>query len=312
MKQMKKERGITLIALIITIIVMLILVAVTVAFAMNSGLFNRAKEGSAKTEKQVIYEMIMGNLELYTTGDNIGAVDVYTTATNSKTALENDGKQTTISPTPTQGMSEATLTVEGGTGIYKYKITESGITIIEEPGENTPTPLSADWYILTPEEKEEIRNKNKAITVTEDGSGLPIGTEIFIIGEIGSFDIKYIEMSGPEEFINIILGNNYLFYGADEENAAIISGYGVTPNVWLNSEYAQYTGPCLTQLYEIMYNKNEICYCESYLTRMINSFGTPSWYDIHSQEEYNEIAGKGGLIEDNGIDVTSEIEHHTA
>ena len=203
-------------------------------------------------------------------------------------------------------MNEATLTVEGGTGIYKYKITGSGVTIIEESEEDTPTQLPADWYILKPEEKEEIRNKNKAITVTEDGSGLPIGTEIFIIGEIGSFDIKYIEMSGPAEFINIILGTNYLFYGADEENAAIISGYGVTPNVWLNSEYTQYTGPCLIQLYEIMYNKNEICYCESYLTRMINSFGTPSWYDIHSQEEYNEIAGKGGLIEDNGIVIASD------
>ena len=46
---MRKEQGITLIALIITIIVMLILVGVTVAFAMNGGLFRKAKEASDKT-----------------------------------------------------------------------------------------------------------------------------------------------------------------------------------------------------------------------------------------------------------------------
>ena len=42
---MKKEKGITLIALIITIIVMLILVAVTISVALNGGLFNNAKDG---------------------------------------------------------------------------------------------------------------------------------------------------------------------------------------------------------------------------------------------------------------------------
>ncbi len=47
---MKKQNGITLIALIITIIVMLILVAVTVNIALNGGLFDTAKEAAKKTE----------------------------------------------------------------------------------------------------------------------------------------------------------------------------------------------------------------------------------------------------------------------
>lgn len=45
---MKKERGITLIALIITIIVILILVAVTVMAVANSGLFDHAKDATKK------------------------------------------------------------------------------------------------------------------------------------------------------------------------------------------------------------------------------------------------------------------------
>ena len=44
MKYFRKNDGITLIALVITIIVMLILVGVTVSVAMQGGLFGKARE----------------------------------------------------------------------------------------------------------------------------------------------------------------------------------------------------------------------------------------------------------------------------
>ena len=50
---MKKGKGITLIALIITIIVMLILVGVTITVAINGGLFKISKESASKTEQKV-------------------------------------------------------------------------------------------------------------------------------------------------------------------------------------------------------------------------------------------------------------------
>ena len=53
-----KERGITLIALIITIIVMLILVGVTVNVALSGGLFNKAREGIKGTDKARIEEQM--------------------------------------------------------------------------------------------------------------------------------------------------------------------------------------------------------------------------------------------------------------
>ena len=43
---MKSEKGITLVALVITIIVMLILVAVSVTFAVQSGLFEKADKAT--------------------------------------------------------------------------------------------------------------------------------------------------------------------------------------------------------------------------------------------------------------------------
>ena len=56
---MKEQKGITLIALIITIIVMLILVAVTINVALNGGIFTKAKDATLKTEIAQIQEQLL-------------------------------------------------------------------------------------------------------------------------------------------------------------------------------------------------------------------------------------------------------------
>ncbi|MBO4815371.1 MAG: hypothetical protein J5507_00020 [Clostridia bacterium] len=56
---MKKQNGITLIALIITIIVMLILVAVTINVALNGGLFDKAENAKNLTQKEVEREELI-------------------------------------------------------------------------------------------------------------------------------------------------------------------------------------------------------------------------------------------------------------
>ena len=55
---MKDQKGITLVALIITIIVMLILVAVTISVALNGGLFTTAKEASVETKVAEVKEAV--------------------------------------------------------------------------------------------------------------------------------------------------------------------------------------------------------------------------------------------------------------
>lgn len=47
---MKEQKGITLVALVITIIVMLILVGVSVTVALKGGLFDTAKDAKTKYE----------------------------------------------------------------------------------------------------------------------------------------------------------------------------------------------------------------------------------------------------------------------
>ena len=55
---MKSQKGITLVALVITIIVMLILVGVTITFALNSDLFGKAETAVTETKEQQINEAI--------------------------------------------------------------------------------------------------------------------------------------------------------------------------------------------------------------------------------------------------------------
>ena len=55
---MNKQKGITLVALIITIIVMLILVGVVISVAINGGLFTSAKKAAKKTNNAKIFEQI--------------------------------------------------------------------------------------------------------------------------------------------------------------------------------------------------------------------------------------------------------------
>ena len=70
---MKEQKGITLIALVITIIVMLILVAVTITMAINGGLFEKAGEAAKKTNDALSHEQGIANGAVSVDGVNNGA-----------------------------------------------------------------------------------------------------------------------------------------------------------------------------------------------------------------------------------------------
>ena len=55
---LKKQNGITLIALIITVIVMLILVGVTINVALNGGLFEKGEKAAFQTEASTVKEQL--------------------------------------------------------------------------------------------------------------------------------------------------------------------------------------------------------------------------------------------------------------
>ena len=63
MKNTNKKSGITLIALVITIIVMLILVAVTISMAVNGGLFGYAGNAARDTKTEIDRELELANIK---------------------------------------------------------------------------------------------------------------------------------------------------------------------------------------------------------------------------------------------------------
>lgn len=83
---MKDTKGITLIALIITIIVMLILVGVTVTTAINGGLFTASQEAKFKTEVSQIKEF-METQKAVEIADNNGVVPDSFNTENLKQAI---------------------------------------------------------------------------------------------------------------------------------------------------------------------------------------------------------------------------------
>ncbi len=77
MKNLKKNQGITLIALVITIIVMLILVAVTITIAVNGGLFEYAGKAAKDTNTAIRKEQNLADLESGLDYEDL--IDKYTT-----------------------------------------------------------------------------------------------------------------------------------------------------------------------------------------------------------------------------------------
>lgn len=67
---MKSQKGITLIALVITIIVMLILVAVSITMAVNGGLFNYAGKATQDTQNAINDEKDLGSGSVSVNGLN--------------------------------------------------------------------------------------------------------------------------------------------------------------------------------------------------------------------------------------------------
>ena len=71
------QRGITLIALVITIIVMLILVAVTITMAINGGLFENAGKATGDTKNAVNAEQELANGHIVVDGKEYASIDDY-------------------------------------------------------------------------------------------------------------------------------------------------------------------------------------------------------------------------------------------
>ena len=85
---MKKNKGITLIALVITIIVMLILVGVTISMAINGGLFSKAGEAAGTVNNALIEEGQLSSSGIEINGNWYESIDDYIKESSSNENVE--------------------------------------------------------------------------------------------------------------------------------------------------------------------------------------------------------------------------------
>lgn len=78
---MKDQKGITLVALVITIIVMLILVAVSITIALNGGLFDTTKKAAGDTKNAANEERNLADGIVNIDGNRYDMNDYATNAT---------------------------------------------------------------------------------------------------------------------------------------------------------------------------------------------------------------------------------------
>lgn len=147
---MKRQKGITLIALIITIIVMLILVGVTVTTAINGGLFEKARIGAKGTQKEVDREKL-----------NMAVAFAYdeTTGKIDKTKLEQElGDEWRVTETT-------------GTYLCENKKTGNKFIVTAEGEITDDEPLTINCKIVesTTEDKGEITTSKIMLFIPETG-----------------------------------------------------------------------------------------------------------------------------------------------
>ena len=188
---MKNQKGITLIALIITIIVMLILVGVTVNVALNGGLFNTANEATTKTEKETIYDQIVGAMEL----NNNGNVNVKGTYDAVVDIFGEDKVEPTNPTTVEEDTAEVTFTVEANRGTYTYKITGETVAI-EQEDEEGEVPTLTESYLL--ESNYTLAVGTRTITIPE-GFG--------VVDTIGDGEVLIDDVAKYESYITANLDN---------------------------------------------------------------------------------------------------------
>ena len=91
-KELRTNKGITLIALVITIIVMLILVGVTISMSVNGGLFDYAGKASGQTKNAIKAEGQLADGGIEVDGQWYNSIDEYLETKNGEEKVETISK----------------------------------------------------------------------------------------------------------------------------------------------------------------------------------------------------------------------------
>ncbi len=167
----KQEKGITLIALIITIIVMLILVAVTVQITINGGIFEKAGEAVGKTKAAIENESNLDIDDLV--HETITGITVEQVKDDKPGELETkEGEENTFIISSIEDLLAFAKNVTTGEDNYENKTVELKQSLDFASNKSYANPKSTDYekYGYTKQEGKDLK------TILTTGEGFkPIG-----------------------------------------------------------------------------------------------------------------------------------------
>lgn len=230
MKKPKKEKGITLIALVITIIVMLILVAVTVSITINGGLL----EYAGKTAKETTVAQDMEKIQAGITTSMMEQVTLTGETTITKEHLENfiatNTDEVTVSDKRPGDEYTYVVTLNG----RQYGIKENNEVEYLEGGiynkyiyvtyVNEATPKYLFKNTVTQEDVDkEVKGSNIPYTIIgvsneEEGTYVTEGT---ITGKSGTLNILDLQKANFEYTLTDFFHGDDLFYVKIQINNSI-------------------------------------------------------------------------------------------
>ena len=168
---LKNEKGITLIALIITIIVMLILVGVKINIALNVGLFTKAETATRETEEKAILEEMLAMMDITDDGK-----------INAQAIIDKMKEKYTV-----EG-SIPNITITGKLGKYNYIVSETEIKI----GSKGNEPEAFSWPSVGFTVEADIEY------IAEDGPTLIFKSDGKLIVMLGTEVLAEIDAKNPE------------------------------------------------------------------------------------------------------------------
>ena len=205
-----RKNGITLIALIITIIVMLILVGVTINVALNGGVFEKAKNASTQTQREADKEELLS--AVFGTADNSGNLNVASLTINgwTKSAAKQD----------TDGKTYYEFTSAKENVFYVYA--ETGKVLDTEPAQNSNTePVSRQVAGISVGNILKYNNEDWLVLYNDDTYGFQIARKTGIKYEGSNIEGK----SGYNNVVEILNSQCQKFLHTEyNESNPIITG----------------------------------------------------------------------------------------
>lgn len=173
----RREKGITLIALIITIIVMLILVAVVVRVAVTSGLFGHAQEATNSWSEAQRQEGEIGNGKVNINGKEYNSIDEYL---NSNEKEKIPTTYTVVHEYYTNGAKEGSISSDISNVYVGDTVNEDSIERITSYLNNTYefTSINSNFLTLSENSSENIITLRYDRTVVDPVDPNPDPVEI--------------------------------------------------------------------------------------------------------------------------------------